>query len=101
MSPKTSNLPNRSGATPDAVATWMLEELEKQNGVLYQEDAATQIADLFGEQFVYDNDRGNSSINKEVLSVFRKLTAHSVVWIRGERLWRRREVGDEVTRQQE
>jgi hypothetical protein len=86
---------------PTTVANWMLCELEKQDGVLYQEDAATQIADLFGERFTYENDWGNACVDKQVLAAFRKLTGDSVVWSSGERLWRRREKGDEPTRRQE
>lgn len=78
----------------------MLKELEKQDGVLYQDDAASNIADLFGDRFTYENDSGNACIDKKVLAAFGKLTGDSVVWSRGERLWRRRESGDELTRQQ-
>jgi hypothetical protein len=97
---KKSNLPDKTNATADTVADWMLKELEKQDGVLYQADAVSSIADLFGERFVYENDLGNASIDKQVLAAFRKLSGDSVVWSRGERLWRRRESGDELTRQQ-
>jgi hypothetical protein len=95
-----SNLPDKTTATADTVAGWMLKELEKQGGVLYQNDAVSNIADLFGERFVYENDLGNACIDKQVLAAFRKLTGDSVVWSRGERLWRARESGDELTRQQ-
>lgn len=78
-----------------------VEGFEKQDGVLYQDDAAAQIAGGFGEDFVYENDSGNACIEKRVLAAFRDLTGDSVVWIRGERLWRKRESGDEPTRQQE
>jgi|SRR5580700_7613679 hypothetical protein len=96
---KKSNPPEKT-ATADAVAGWMLKELEKQDGVLHQDDAVSNIADLFGERFVYENDLGNACIAKQVLAAFRKLTGDSVVWSRGERLWRLRESGDELTRQQ-
>lgn len=80
----------------------MLKELQKQNGVLHQDEAASQIGDLFGERFVYESqDSGNLCIGKEVLAAFRKLTGDSVVWSRGERLWRRRESCDEPTRRQD
>jgi hypothetical protein len=88
-------------ATSEAVAGWMRQELEKQDGVLYQEDAASQIGDLFGEQFIYENPAGNPAIDKKVLAAFRKLTGDSVVWSSAERHWRRREVGDEPGRKQE
>jgi hypothetical protein len=79
----------------------MLSELEKQDGVLYQSDAASRIADLFGEDFVYENDDGNTCIDRAVLNAFRNLTGDSVVWSRGDRLWRQREAGDKLTRQQD
>lgn len=94
---KSSGEPN---ATAETVADWMLEEFEKQSGVLNQDDAVSQIADRFGQTFIYDNQEGNPAIDKKVLAAFRKLTGDSVVWISGERLWRRRELGDEPTRQQ-
>jgi len=78
----------------------MADELGRQNGVLYQEDAVSQIADRFGKEFTYENDAGNTAIDKKVLTAFRKLTGDSVVWIGAERYWRRRESGDEPTRQQ-
>jgi hypothetical protein len=97
---KKNNLPDKTTIEADAAAKWMLAELEKQDGVLYQEDAASQIADRFGERFVYENESGNACIDRQVLAAFRKLTGESVVWISGERLWRTRELGDESTRQQ-
>lgn len=99
MTPGKNN-PDKATATADTVARWMLSELEKQNGVLNQDDAAGQVADRFGGHFIYDNKAGNPAINREVLAAFRKLTGDSVVWSSGERLWRRRESGDEPTRQQ-
>jgi hypothetical protein len=99
MPPEKKN-PDKTSVTADAVAAWMVKELEKQDGVLYQAEAAPQIADLFGERFIYENGSGNACINKQVLAAFRKLTGDDVVWSSGERLWRRREVGDEPTRQQ-
>lgn len=97
---KKSNRPDKTTATANTVAGWMLKELEKQDGVLHQDEAVSSIADLFGERFVYENDVGNACVDKQVLAAFRKLTGDSVVWSRGERLWRRRESGDELTRQQ-
>ncbi len=80
------------------VAKWMLEELEKSRS-LYQEDAAYGIQSRFGKDFVYINDNGNLAIAKPVLKEFRKLTETTVVWERGERLWRKRKKGDPKSRQ--
>jgi hypothetical protein len=97
---KKNNLPDKTSATARSVAEWMVKELERQNGVLHQTEAAPQIADLFGERFIYEGSSGNACIDREVLAAFRALTGDTVVWSRGERLWRWRESGDEVTREQ-
>ena len=72
----------------------MFQEV-KRDGLLYQNDAAYNIEQKFGGNFVYTNDNGNLAISRDVLAVFRKLTEDSVVWERGERLWRKREDYDE------
>jgi hypothetical protein len=99
MTPKKN--PNQTTDTAEIAAGWMLKELEKQDGVLYQAEAASQIADVFGERFVFENDSGNACIDKQILAAFRRLTGDSVVWSRSERLWRKRESGDDLTRQQD
>lgn len=86
--------------TPDTVAAWMKAQIQ-QHGELHQDEAASDIYDLFGEEFVPDNQAGNPSIRTDVLAVFRQLTGDTVVWMRGERLWRRREAGDARGRQQD
>lgn len=85
--------------TSESVAAWMLGEIER-DGDLYQDAAVVDIANKFGDDFTYENDSGNLAISKSVLSAFRKLTKESVVWERGERRWRRREISDEPGRQQ-
>lgn len=86
--------------TPLDVAKWMLAELESTR-ILVQEEVVWRIQQKFGESFTYENQNGNLAIAKEVLSEFRKLTKDNVVWMRGERLWRFREGGDEPSRRQE
>jgi hypothetical protein len=85
--------------TPRDVANWMLEELTRTQ-YLYQETAVWDIASRFGSQFVYDNVAGNMAIGREVLAEFRKLTATTVVWDRGERVWRFRQPHDTPGRRQ-
>jgi len=68
----------------------MLVELERDK-CLYQNTVVYDIASKFGEPFTYINRNGNLAINKQVLNEFRKLTGDSVVWERGERMWRFRE----------
>lgn len=86
-------------ATPDDVAKWMFSELQREK-CLYQETAVYDIASKFGEEFTYYNDNGNPAIGKNVLVAFKKLTGDTVIWERGERMWRFREAYDEPGRQQ-
>jgi len=85
--------------TAKDVAKWMLGQLE-EHVELYQEDAVWEIQELFGEEFIYENENGNFAIGKNVLREFRKLTEENVVWERGTRLWRRRTEYDEPGRRQ-
>lgn len=78
----------------------MLEELER-DGTLYQEFAVSEIEKRFGVEFTRSNENGNQSVRRDVLKVFRQTSGESVVWERGERLWRRREAFDESGRQQD
>ena len=82
------------------VAQWMLQRLH-ENGELYQDEAVDEIERNFGSAFVYENENGNPAIDRGVLREFRRLTGESVVWERGEQLWRRRSTDDEDGRQQD
>ena len=86
-------------ATAKDIAAWMLSELNEQD-LLYQEVAAYEILDRFGEHFTYYNENGNLAIDKTVLAAFRDITGDDVVWSRSERCWQRREEGDLPGRQQ-
>lgn len=70
------------------VAKWMIKELDNQE-ILYPEWAVWEIQELFGDNFVSENENGNLSISKNVLKEFRKLTEREVVWMRSEKAWRR------------
>jgi len=85
--------------TPANVARWMLDKIER-DGYLYQESAVYDIAEMFGQQFVYENENGNLAIEKTVLAAFRRLSEETVVWERGQRVWRKRESCDLPGRQQ-
>jgi hypothetical protein len=85
--------------TPEKIAEWMVAALER-DGLLYQETIVYEIAQRFGDEFTYINERGNPAINRRVLAAFKKLTDENVVWEKGERLWRKRMVTDEVGRSQ-
>ena len=88
---------NHTAAT---VAAWMMAQIH-EHGELHQDEAASDIVERFGVEFVPENQAGNLSIRRDVLAVFRQLSRDSVVWMRGERLWRKREFGDAGGRQQD
>ncbi|WP_239616249.1 DUF6953 family protein [Cohnella mopanensis] len=72
--------------TADEVANWMFGEL-KNSGVLYQEAAVNHIKEHFGEQFIYANDNGHESIDKEVKKAFKKLHGGKAAWDRDAFYW--------------
>jgi hypothetical protein len=79
----------------------MLKQLEsEQPPLLYQEVIVYDIAQNFGDEFVYTNQNGNLAISRRVLEEFRKLTEATVVWERGERMWRKREPYDPPNKRQ-
>ena len=86
--------------TAAEVAGWMVAELSRVKH-LYQEEIVADIERKFGTQFIHANENGNPAIDRKVLKVFRELTGNTVVWERSERMWRRREPGDQAGRQQE
>ncbi len=75
-------------STPEDVARWMLDELQKA-GYLYQWEAILEIQSRFGDDFTYLNESGNFAIDRRVLRAFRNLTEDSVVWRRKECCWAR------------
>jgi hypothetical protein len=87
-------------SSPLDVTLWMQAKIDA-DGTLYQEVAVYEIIDRFGEDFAYINSNGNCAIAKPVLKEFKRLTGDYVIWIRGERYWRKREDGDAEGRQQE
>ncbi|WP_337104170.1 DUF6953 family protein [Paenibacillus sp. YIM B09110] len=72
--------------TADDVAEWMLNEV-KSAGILHQEAAVQYIKSHFGESFIYVNDNGNESIDKEVKKAFRKLHRGKAAWERDGFFW--------------
>lgn len=83
--------------TADSVAQWMAERVLKE-GILSQQQAAYEIIGQFGEEFTYLNEKGNLAIRRDVLRQFRSMTEDSVVWNRGQRMWRTREAYDDPGR---
>ena len=86
--------------TPEVIAQWMLGQLE-QGKRLYQADAASEIAEKFGPEFIYENDNGNPAIDKRVLRAFKKISGDTVVWERWDFCWRKRAETDALGRKQE
>lgn len=72
----------------------------RRTGNLEQDYAADKIVELFGEEFTYENDNGNTVIGRIVLKAFNSLNPNDVVWSRRERAWRLRGEFDEPGRQQ-
>jgi len=72
--------------TADDVAKWMVSELQNA-GILHQSDAVAYIRNHFGEHFIYVNDNGNESIDKEVKKAFRKLHRGKAAWERDGFFW--------------
>ncbi|QJD86554.1 DUF6953 family protein [Cohnella herbarum] len=68
------------------VAEWMFSEL-KNAGVLYQTAAVNHIKEQFGEQFIYVNDNGHESIDKEVKKAFKRLHGGKAAWDRDAFYW--------------
>src|SRR5215204_6721004 len=84
--------------TPEDVARWMLDELQKA-GYLYQWEAILEIQSRFGDDFTYLNESGNFAIDRRVLRAFRHLTEDDVVWRRTECCWVKRGPHDSPVRQ--
>ncbi|NIK78217.1 hypothetical protein FHS15_003355 [Paenibacillus castaneae] len=72
--------------TADEVAEWMLNEV-KSAGILHQSEAVEHIKSHFGEAFIYVNEQGNQSIDKEVKKAFRKLHKGKAAWERDGFFW--------------
>lgn len=72
--------------TAEEVAAWMLGEL-KEKGILHQGEAVAHIKSQFGESFIYVNEHGNPSIDKEVKKIFRKLHKGKAAWERDGFFW--------------
>lgn len=86
--------------TPADVAGWMASHIDER-GHLEQELAIDRISELFGDDFLRQNDAGNWGVARAVLYQFKKLTADTVVWEQGERYWRKRLASDAQGRKQE
>ncbi|AOZ93797.1 DUF6953 family protein [Paenibacillus crassostreae] len=70
----------------DQIAEWMYNEV-KSSGKLLQTEAVTHISEHFGEQYIYVNEHGNSSIAKDVKKAFKKLHGGRAAWDRDSFYW--------------
>ncbi|MFC5404464.1 DUF6953 family protein [Cohnella soli] len=72
--------------TAEEAAKWMFGRM-RDAGVLYQEEAVSYIREHFGEQFVFVNENGHASIDKEVKKAFKKLHGGKAAWDRDAFYW--------------
>ena len=72
--------------TAQEVAEWLVSEI-RFKGTLHQSDAISYVRDNFGEAFVFVNDNGNASLDKEVKKAFRKLHRGKAAWDRDGFFW--------------
>lgn len=70
----------------EEIANWMLQEL-KERGTLKQEFVVAFISEHYGEQYLYTNENGNQSIDKEVKKIFKKLHGGRAAWDRDGFFW--------------
>lgn len=70
----------------EEIAQWMLSELIEQ-GMLRQEDVVSHIKALYGVQYLYVNEAGHTSIDKEVKKRFKKLHNGRAAWDRDGFFW--------------
>ena len=68
------------------IAEWMVSEIENR-GMLRQEDAIAYVREKFGESYVFINEHGNVSLEKEVKKAFRKQHRGRVAWDRDGFFW--------------
>lgn len=72
--------------TAQEVAEWMVKEI-RFTGTLHQTAAIEYVKEHFGEQFVFVNENGNASLEKDVKKAFRKLHGGRIAWDRDGFLW--------------
>ncbi|MHA6482928.1 DUF6953 family protein [Paenibacillus sp. strain BS8-2] len=75
-----------SEANVTAIASWMFAAL-KDKGMLYQADAVEHIRKHYGETYIYTNDSGHASIDKEVKKAFKKMHGGKAAWDRDAFFW--------------
>ena len=74
-------------ASPEQVAQWMWDELQKQ-GYLTEEWVIHEIQRRFGTGHTYYNNSGNLTIKESVRRKFRQLCLGKAQWYSRENTWR-------------
>ena len=54
---------------------------------VYQYEAVDEIAQKFGDEYIYTNELGNPAIDQRVLYEFRKLKGDDITWDRTDLFW--------------
>lgn len=72
--------------TVEEIANWMIKEVQEV-GILKQELVISYIKEHYGDQYIYMNENGNESIDKEVKKIFKKLHKGRVAWDREGFFW--------------
>ena len=62
-----------------------------QANYLYHCEIIQEIENMFGQEYVYENNNGGFSINHKVLVEFRILSRNLIVWNASEKYWRLKE----------
>lgn len=83
---------------PDAVARWMLSQLERQ-GCIYQADVVDHLVRSKADTLLRENTDGNLVVGREVLEAFKRETETTAVWVKPDRYWRLRVPEDEPGRE--
>ncbi|MGN7456330.1 DUF6953 family protein [Paenibacillus pasadenensis] len=68
------------------IAQWMVETI-RDRGMLRQEEAIEHVRGVYGEAYVFVNEAGNVSLEKEVKKAFRKLHRGRIAWDRDGFFW--------------
>lgn len=80
------------------VAEWMLDKIRLED-CIYQEDVVDFLVKENRDDLLIENSDGNLVLGKKVLAAFRKITEHTVVWVRPGKYWRFRVKEDELGRE--
>ncbi|SDS64906.1 hypothetical protein SAMN05444162_1937 [Paenibacillaceae bacterium GAS479] len=68
------------------IAQWMVDEI-RDKSILRQGDAIAHVRSHYGDQYVFVNEQGNASLEKEVKKAFRKLHRGRIAWDRDGFFW--------------